>query len=375
MSLQPLTDRKENEIEKKIEEVKPPHFISILTPLPGGKSPTKVKEKYDMVIDSELYDKKNVDGEPLSYEVLSKYIKRYIDMDGADKKICIISQDTRLSIPLSETFSNEKIVTVYISNNPYIIPGKNQNNVVYFGIDKTLLADSSIATLETELATCFNIDKIRSIGITKACSTIKNIYLEKKIHLIIDLQIVDQTVAPSVQRLEDQKLFLSKGDITHVIGNIGTISYLSILGFDDSLNDECRKYEKITAEMCKNIIKRVFTEITEKSVNIFTEDSRFLIYRPIKQISEADIGWYIVRFMTIKEREEFLKHLIDNVITIPIPENDFEIEVYVTSTSVQEQNEKSFYTAANMFDYCLFPKEKLSMIFELINTQISDISQ
>ena len=122
--------------------------------------------------------------------------------------------------------------------------------------------------------------------------------------------------------------------------------------------------------MCRVIIKSIFN-IKEKSLNIFTEDSRFLIYRPVEQISHDDIGWYIVKFLTIKERETFLKHLIDNVVTISIPdvEKGIDIEVYVTSTSGQEQNQKSFYTAKNMSDYCLFPSEKISMIFELLNTE------
>ena len=108
--------------------------------------------------------------------------------------------------------------------------------------------------------------------------------------------------------------------------------------------------------------------IKEKKLNIFTEDSRFLIYRPVVQINEHDIGWYILRFMTLEQRNDILKHLTDDdIINITIEDNDEEIDVFIASTTIAEQETINYYAAENITEKCLFPTEKMFMMFELLN--------
>lgn len=353
--------KQDDNIEKEQEQ---PHFIAVFTNNPGGNSPKQVKEEYDYSINQELYKKKNSQNQPLAYELLEKYIAQI------SNKIVVVSEDVNLpSCTINAYFKKDSVTTVYISNAPNVVNNPS-SNVIYLGIDKNLLSDQSLFNLDESLATYFTLQKINQTGIQKVCNIIKNMLQDKKIHLVIDLRIIDQIIAPSAKRSPLQKNYLSIKDVVETIKHLKNILYLDVIGFDESLDNSSFKYTKITGEVCRVIIRSIFN-IKEKSMNIFTEDSRFLIYRPVEQITNDDIGWYIVKFLTIKEREIFLKHLIDNVATISIPdvEKGIDIEVYVTSTSAQEQNQKSFYTAKDMSDYCLFPNEKISMIFELLNTE------
>jgi len=337
----------------------PPYFIAVFTPT-GGNSPKQVKEQYDYSIVKDMYNKYDLDNRPLTYKLLEEHIKQI----AVNQKIVIISEDTNLSSITSNAYTKlVDSITVYVSTNPISM---EKTETIYFGIDKDMVSEK----LETNIT----FEKIKQIGLMKACKIIKNMCSGRNIHLSIDLRSLDPTIAPSVKRQSSCTKYLSLEDIKIIIKEFhASVSYLDILGFDESLDDSRFKYTKVTGEICKLIIRNIF-DINEKSMNIFTEDSRFLIYRPVKQLFEDDKGWYIVRFLTLQEREIYLKYLIDNVITITIDNtiNDNEInkelEVYVTSTSMQEQNSKSFYAAKSIYDYCLFPVEKLSMTFELLNT-------
>ena len=348
------------------------HFIAVYTPNPGGNSPKQVKESYDYSINKDLYERQNLEGLPLAYELLAKYIA----LNASDKKIVVVTEDSLIPRTTIDTYTKLNAVTIYVSNHPRSIIAND--SVVYFGIDRDLLTDEELIELEQDLITHYTFKKIKQLGIKKICQSIKNTFSDKLIHLIIDLQIIDQTATPSVKRSNEQKEYMSIDQINQIIEEF-KISYLDICGFDDSLDDAMHRYSKLTGETCRTIIRNTFN-IQEKSINIFTEDSRFLIYRPVNQITDDDIGWYILRFMTLREREIYLKTLIDSVITITVDPNfdndnnfdydeDADFEIYVTSTSVQEQNQKSFYAANSIFDYCLFPKEKLSMAFELLNAE------
>ena len=352
-----------------MSDIAQPHFIALLTPNPGGNSPKQVKEEYNYTIEKELYNKYNSSQQRLSYELLDKHLNNV-----CNEKVIIVSEDRFIPSLTINTYSKfHNVASIYISNSPKIITNTHEGNILYFGVDKDILTENARFKLEENLITHFTFKKIKQMGMQKICKIINNMYCGKKLHVILDLQIVDQTISPSVKRESSQKDFISMENINEIIHEFKNIWYLDIIGFDESLDDAMFRYTKITGETCRTIIKNIFN-IKEKSMNIFTEDSRFLIYRPVEQISNDDIGWYIVRFMTLKEREIFLHELIDKVITInidnPYPQKD--LEVYITSTSMQEQNLKSFYTAKSIQNYCLFPDEKISMIFELLNTKSAE---
>jgi len=138
---------------------------------------------------------------------------------------------------------------------------------------------------------------------------------------------------------------------------------------DKQNNDKQNKENKFNRELAikgeefRSYLKEVFN-VKEKNLNIFTEDSRFLIYRPMSQNNEEDYGWYILRNTPKEYKETILKKLeINNIIDIEIDNEDF----LLSSTTINEQNDKSYYFCNSILDTVLYPQEKQSMIFELIN--------
>ncbi|AYV83530.1 MAG: hypothetical protein Hyperionvirus8_14 [Hyperionvirus sp.] len=334
------------------------HFIAVFTPNKGGDSPSQVKEQYNFKIEASQYENEKTP----PYAQLDQHIKSLKE----DQKITLITEDINIPTQTINTYRSDNTLTLYISNYPTYI----DNNVIYIGIDKDIIPDEQMEKLDNSLATYFTIEKVKQLSMAKILKTLKGIH--SKIHLIVDLQIFDPSIAPSVSRSKDQKKFFSFDEIDKIISHFKNIYYLEVLGFNDSLDDTTFRYSKITGELCRTIIQNTF-QIDEKRMNIFTEDSRFLIYRPSEQLTDNDIGWYIVKFLTMKERSTYLEHLTDKVITLPINDKElgYDMEVLITSTTIREQNEKSFYAATNILDYCLFPPEKVSMVFELLKPKVT----
>ncbi|AYV76507.1 MAG: hypothetical protein Terrestrivirus7_60, partial [Terrestrivirus sp.] len=223
----------------------------------------------------------------------------------------------------------------------------------------------------------------------------------------IDLGIFHPDFVPSVIRQHDQQNretnFLSFYDLQELVSQLqNKVMHLDIVGFNASIDDTAYRFTKMTGNVCRYIIRDIFT-LKDKKINVFSEDSKFLIFRPVVQTyydkdkdtdkdknkdnlhsngesdddfeeydensRKVDIGWYVVRFMTLKDREVFIEKIKDNIITIEYEKEGKMVEVYVTTTTMKEQNEKSYYTANNIFDCCLFPQEKSLMVFELLNAQ------
>jgi len=355
-----------------------PYFISATSSDDEINGAMLIKEHYDQIIDLKRSE---------SSEIIKKTINANID-----KRIAMISENTQLI--MTPIYSNlPSTITLYVSNDPCINIRHNEKNVIYFGVDTELITRETQNYLDTTISPYYTIQKIKEREIGKILINIKKMITGHniKMHLIIDLRIIDKDCAPCVKRITTQSNYLNINEINEMITELkSSIWYIDCLGFDYKMNDSTGRYAKLTSEMCRMILRNTF-DIKDKTVNIFTEDSRFLIYRPVKQIYntytdkkqdayEADIGWYILRFLTLAQREELLKNLdlIDKVIRIPIDslkdENENPMEVYITSTSINEQNKKSFHACSSIFDYCLFPQEKVSMMPELLNTIVESQS-
>ena len=97
------------------------------------------------------------------------------------------------------------------------------------------------------------------------------------------------------------------------------------------------------------------SDLKEKSINIFTEHSYFLIYRPVEQErgkEEEDIGWYLLRGLDKKLKNEIMSKLDDEIIeTINIDGKYY----MITKTTMDYQNKKSYYDSKNVFEAILFP--------------------
>lgn len=140
---------------------------------------------------------------------------------------------------------------------------------------------------------------------------------------------------------------------------------------------------RITIETIQQIYAKIFN-LKESSLNVFNDYSKFLIYKPIYNSidnstdnstdnSEDEIeenhGWFILRGMDLKTRNEILETIGDNIILMTIPniDDNQDMDVMITATTIAEQNEISFYATSDPNDCALFPQEKATMMFELLN--------
>lgn len=345
-------------------------YVAVHTPVSGGNSPSKVKESYDYVIKSNAHH---------PYELLRSYIKETINANK-NENIIVISEDKNIIGITNNVYKNQNknIKTIYVCNDPTYV----SSDIIYLGVDTDIADDVIMDELNNKNIIYYTLKKINQIGLQNILS---QIIMEEnvKIHLVIDLRIIDELMAPSVIR-SNTKNFMILSQVKQIITYFkNNISYLDILGFNESKDNDIYMYSKITGETCRYIMRELF-DITENQMNIFTDNSRFLIYRSVEQeetyseesdpdnshiLDNPDIGWKIVRFMTLKERDAFIREIGDNIITIEYENENKEInEVYITTTTIEEQNMKSYFVAKDIFDCCLFPQEKMFMVFELLNS-------
>lgn len=128
------------------------------------------------------------------------------------------------------------------------------------------------------------------------------------------------------------------------------------------------EFINVTSKKYKNNIKSIIVDlidIVERKINIFNEESNILIYRPVHQEDDYDVGWYILRGVSRDIKDTLLEKLCKKkYLTMTVGED----EVFITKTTVNYQNNYTYYDEnVKIQDYILFPSEKMDMVFELLN--------
>jgi hypothetical protein len=237
----------------------------------------------------------------------------------------------------------------------------------------------------------------------KGFETIFNKILEEnkdcKILSYFNLEVFNKKICPSVERrnlaIEDEitldnninnnKMYNgidyeSLEKISKILQN--KVDYLIITGFNSNIDNESKFWSRLTSEVVQ-ILYRNIMNIKEKKINLFNENSRFLIFRELKQKSEEDIGWYILRLVSMEDRMKILEAIEDDKIyTINLNDfgieksidsndsdefDDLENEILVTATTIDDQNKKTYFLSKSIMDCALFPQEKFLMGFEIVN--------
>jgi arginase family enzyme len=206
------------------------------------------------------------------------------------------------------------------------------------------------------------------------CSRVENIAI------IFDLTALNLNIAPCTIRDENNNVGFNLNDLNLILSKLSTLTdkirLLDIVGhyFKNTVDISTR----ITIETIQQIYGKIF-KLQESSLNIFNEHSKFLIYRPL---AEENHGWYILRGIDLKLRDEILSSIEDNISLITIPnehdeddgdydnkDGEGDVDVLITATSIAEQDEVSYYATVDINDCVLYPEEKSSMLFELLNFQ------
>jgi len=346
------------------------HFIS--APLYATQTkkgcelaPQKIKEKYDFNLDML---------EPIkSYKMLYNHINNIVSNDQTKQIITVGGDDSILlaTIPaVNDNFNNLKII--YLTSFPDILENTNTNHEnlptgiissicgltrKYFINTKKVIDTSQIVFLgiDNEMDTSelddnnflyFTDNKLKSIGLKNIINILQtnfDNYSDYKVHIVLDVRCINN--------------IFSSNDIIDVIKNFSEkmVSF-DIVEYDTNV----LKYNETKIKIQEILEKGL--NMKPSKINIFNENSNFLIYKPLNEKDE--VGWYVLTGLNINEREETMKELDnDSIITM-----DIEDETYlVAKTTIEEQNNKSYYGCNSIMDLVLYAEEKASMIFELVN--------
>jgi arginase family enzyme len=210
--------------------------------------------------------------------------------------------------------------------------------------------------------------------------------------VIFDMSVFDINIAPCTIRENKTNVGLNLDQLNLILKHLSemnnknkNIKMIDITGHYLSIEDTSPAF-RVTIETITKIYSKILN-LKEYSINIFNEHTRFLIYKPVDELCEEkedmygdNYGWYILRNVPIDYKNDMLKE-IDNdsitIIDIPLNNEDEdvdeedaeikEIQVMISSTTILEQNDKCYYTSTSYKDCTLYPDEKMAMAFELIN--------
>lgn len=275
------------------------------------------------------------------------------------------------------------------------------DSITLLGIDDDNMDEDQSNIVNENNMNMFSLKIMKKKGIDKIMNKIIDELENEPVHVVIDLSCMMQEYAPSVIRDGDKNKGFTFNEMQTIIESFKRLKKLNgvdITGYNFGLiADKDKHYlsNMITVKTIEMITCSII-ELKEKSINIFNEDSKFLIWRRCDDYDSY--GWYILRNISLPEREELIRSIPEDVIIpINIPsdngndsindddnddnsdddekgeEEDEGYVALVTVTTIREQQEKSYYTAKSIDECCLYPGEKLSMIFELLNTPQTQI--
>lgn len=374
-------------------------------------APDEIKQKYDYVIDPGLFNNSIIDIAAHNiklcpgYDLLYKYILKFAT-ENQDHKIITIGGDHSISTgtiaAINEKYMKQygdkcqsDLIVIWIDINPDLYDfntseNKNLNEmsaasllglcdtsftknklllnpqqIIYYGLVDN---DDNLEHVKNFEIPYFTINKINTLGTNIIINAIKKIIGHKPVHISLDMKAFDMTFAPSV--IPPNKKGLSLEQIENLLISIkNNIVSMDIVEFNPCIGTPSDV--KLTRETARYILKKVF-DIKEKTINIFTDHSQFLVYRPLEQVDpETDIGWFILRGLNTKQKEELITNIPDDTIISIDIDGDSEIKdgtYLVTKTTLYEQNNKSYYTTNTINDVALYPQEKVLMGFELLNS-------
>jgi arginase family enzyme len=366
------------------------------------KIKNKVINKIDYEVVPEMFEKLSEENIPIIYNFMYRYVKLL------NKKIIVtFSSDPTIS---SSTIAgmNEKFITreflgendilfkselriIYITSTTHLLPLKKDNlynsilsnlmyekitftkhnqvllpeQIVLLGTDLDLLSEQEKDILDKSNITYFSTKQIKKKSLKNIVEYIITKFKNNPVHIIFDLGCVNNKICPL--KLIDSNSYLTLDDIDFMFSEFSklTINSMDITNYVLNIDEKNIKF-RVTCETIRRPLIKLFNLKTQK-INIFNEDTKFLIWRPAIQLSKDDIGWFILRKISTDNKEKLIKEIDDTIQTITVENDDGEpIDILVSTTTMNEQNEISYYTVDTIEECALDPTEKTQMMFELL---------
>lgn len=269
----------------------------------------------------------------------------------------------------------------------------SEEQFILIGINTNILTPVQIENLNNSKTTYFTLDQMRKKGIENVMNSIIGLVGDSPIHVVFDMAVTSHKTAPCVTRFVDTVDIMDVDDTNNNNNNIvnklknfnGFDSFeltkifncfsksnvkqnivgLDITGYDLRI-DSKEISHKITCETIRLVVSKILG-MKEKKINIFNEHTKFLIWRPVEANATDidDVGWYVLRDVPTELKEELISRIgDDNIITIDCDDEP----ICVSVTTINEQ-EKMIYEdeSLRVTDCVLYPEEKISMTFWLIN--------
>lgn len=365
---------------------------------------------------NERYMRREADGDDIVFKSDLKIL--YIDskpdlLDLPDGDVsmldCMRSVVSNLMNLNNKTYTKHRVVV-------------QPEQLIYFGLNENLLTELDDNILSELLIEHYTLQTIRRKGFEKILDHVKSSLTGFPVHVILDISALNKNIAPctvsnihnlaNIQDLidvEKLKLFMEQynksidgfdmDELNMIINKLKDLNVvaLDITGYDFRMENTAIA-KRITCETIRRTFVKLF-DVKERSINIFNENSRFLIWRPlvedtdeindtikndeeldeiVKELSQEDkeklmssvnIGWYILRGIPSDLKEQLLATIGDDDIKTFTLDIDGEVEdVMVAVTTMNEQMDRSCYTSTSVYDKILYPGEKVDMMFELVNT-------
>lgn len=323
----------------------------------------------------------------ISSSTISGLCEKYLYIDGDtptyNSNLKVIYIDSNPDISTKEFTNYVDFGDAIISNAMGLMNSSYTNhkvnidskNIYFIGINSDILDNETNDAIKNYNLNVFTLEHIRKKGIESIMKYIYENCQYENVHVVLDLCAINKKIAPSVYR--DNRECASDGldydDIKIIMQYISKLTKfhsIDITGYNFG-NKKDRNKHYVSNILTTKTIQQILSYLTNletKSINIFNDDSRFLIWK--KMNDDDQIGWLILRGLDIIEREEIIKYIEkeDIIITIPINYENEIFDALITTTSIREQQEKSYYSSKNVFDCCLYPGEKMNMMFEMLNT-------
>ncbi len=281
-------------------------------------------------------------------------------------------------------YTFKELTSSIVSNSCGYIPTYTKHNMlldisqyIFFGLNTDELTEE----FKNKTDKYYDSNQVKGDKLKKTLQFLCNKLQDEPVHIVFDLEVLSTNISPLSMRdkltIRDDKDNINLEELTLILKEL---KKLNIVGLDIVnyflINDDKSIVNRIQAETIQKIYG-VLLKLTTKSFNIFNEHSKFLIFKPVEEIENNDddnnIGWYIMRGINnIEQREELMSKIIDEqIIMIKIDNDDNDDNnaknIYVTTTTIHDQNELSYYSCDSFLDKRLYPDEKVDMMFELVN--------
>lgn len=396
------------------------HFINVKLQQITAKK--HIKDEFDYEISDMFYEKLSEVGIPIVYNFLYKYILQNVPKNN---RVITMSPDPLISastmVGLAEKYmytevekingndcliykSNLKVV--YFTAQPHLseevkevtlqeltkmtlanslcsvestITGHqlamSEDQFVLVGLNMDILDESQKEELAKSNIKHYTLQQIKKKKIKTIIKAINNFVDDNPVHLIFDMSCMSIDVAPCVTRFVDPEKYKKIDGFTmqEIEEAMSMLNKTNLVGFDitgyDLRIERSERAFRVTCEVPRRLLQTVLG-IKEKKINIFNECSKFLIWRPMEQEEQEDVGWFILKNIPLDLREQLIESIgIDNIISIQTQDDDGEIvDSYVTVTTMAEQQERTYCGTTNVHDCVLYPAQKVFAMFEMLNT-------